>query len=226
MARFAPLFLSLPLALALSACNGDDTNDMSGGASNGSTTDMCPRGVPTDTTTGSCPATTGTSGTGGNPSGSTSGATAGSTSAATQGSGGSTGQTSGNTTQTTGNTTGGLDCSMGCSAEASFGVEDDQCGHDPFVMIGAMETIEVTTTDSMITLAITSGPMLDAVSGPLNPDGTFTATGTGTVAGMPGISIEWTGTLMGNMLTATLTLGGDGKLPGGCPIVYSVSATL
>jgi hypothetical protein len=52
--------------------------------------------------------------------------------------------------------------------------------------------------------------------------GEFSAEGTGTVAGFPNIKVTFTGTVDENSISGEYTMGADGGLPGGQPIVYSV----
>jgi hypothetical protein len=63
------------------------------------------------------------------------------------------------------------------------------------------------------------------VTGELQPDGSFEAQGTGTVAGFPNILVTFTGTIDGDGLRGEYTMGADGKLPGGESITYSVVGT-
>ena len=53
-------------------------------------------------------------------------------------------------------------------------------------------------------------------------DGTFTADGEGTVAGFPGVAVRLEGTLTPGGLTGDYTMGVNGGLPTGAPIIYSV----
>jgi hypothetical protein len=52
--------------------------------------------------------------------------------------------------------------------------------------------------------------------------GEFNAEGTGTVAGFPNIKVTFTGTFDGESISGEYTMGADGGLPQGEPIVYSV----
>lgn len=60
------------------------------------------------------------------------------------------------------------------------------------------------------------------VSGELNRDGTFSAAGTGTVAGFPNIRVTFNGTISLQHLEGDYTMGADGGLPGGQPIIYRI----
>jgi hypothetical protein len=56
-------------------------------------------------------------------------------------------------------------------------------------------------------------------------DGSFYATGRGTVAGFPDIAVVFEGTLDETGISGELTMGAEGGLPQGEPIVYQVSGT-
>ncbi len=64
-----------------------------------------------------------------------------------------------------------------------------------------------------------------AVNGTYDPDtNTITATGMGTVAGFPNVSIELEMTIGDDgEVTGTYTMGGNGELPGGFPAVYEIT---
>lgn len=64
-----------------------------------------------------------------------------------------------------------------------------------------------------------------AVSGDINPDGSFVATGRGTVAGYQNIAVSFEGTVSMNHLQGEYSMGVEGGLPGGRAITYSVSGT-
>jgi hypothetical protein len=73
------------------------------------------------------------------------------------------------------------------------------------------------------------GPWIP-LSGTLDDAGNFSATGLGTYAGFSGIDATYTGKLTldatGRIIgsTGTLTIGANGKLPGGQPIIYTLTA--
>lgn len=62
-----------------------------------------------------------------------------------------------------------------------------------------------------------------AVFGELGSDGSFKAVGSGTVAGIKDVAVLFEGTLTGGRLFGHYTLGTDGKLAQGQPVVYEVS---
>ena len=65
------------------------------------------------------------------------------------------------------------------------------------------------------------GPWVD-VEGEWANDGTFRATGTGTVAGFPNVSVVFTGTLTADGLHGYYTMGAGGELPHGEPIIFQI----
>lgn len=69
-----------------------------------------------------------------------------------------------------------------------------------------------------------SGSFVD-VTGTVAADGTVNATGNGTVAGFQNIDVTLTGTLQAGVLDAEYSMGTDGDLPGGFPIVFDVEGT-
>jgi len=60
------------------------------------------------------------------------------------------------------------------------------------------------------------------VAGTIEDDGSFTCTGSGTVAGFPDVQVDFTGQASPDGLSGTLTVGADGALPGGTSVVYLV----
>jgi hypothetical protein len=63
-----------------------------------------------------------------------------------------------------------------------------------------------------------------AVRGLLSPDGRLIAQGVGIVSGTPGVSATFRGVLAHGELMGEYTLGVDGNLPGGKPVVYLIEA--
>lgn len=61
------------------------------------------------------------------------------------------------------------------------------------------------------------------VEGTIQPDGAFEASGRGRVAGFPDIAVEMTGTLRGGTIEAEYSMGAEGGLPGGFPLVFDVT---
>jgi hypothetical protein len=117
-----------------------------------------------------------------------------------------------------------VDCGPGGTFETRFTVEDDECGHAPFVGFRDVMTVAITVgRRSAISVEIATDPGLEPVMGAIGDGGCMlSASGEGTVAAYPDIQVDWEGTLASDGLTGTLTLGADGALPGGCPITYGV----
>jgi hypothetical protein len=98
-------------------------------------------------------------------------------------------------------------------------VFSDPAGHAEF--IGAMPgQLTVTVTGSSI--SISGGGAFVPVSGTLAGDGTFVASGSGTVAGFTGIAVSFGGALTDGRVTGEYTMGVNGGLPQGAPITYSM----
>lgn len=57
------------------------------------------------------------------------------------------------------------------------------------------------------TLVLSGEPPFVEVSGPLQPDGSFVATGVGTVAGFPNVSVEFQGTFRAGRLAGEYSMG-------------------
>lgn len=60
------------------------------------------------------------------------------------------------------------------------------------------------------------------VVGTVDEDGVFQASGRGTVAGFPGIAVTFVGSITLEQLVGDYTMGAEGGLPSGAPIVYRV----
>ncbi|MEX1257429.1 MAG: hypothetical protein WEG36_07415 [Gemmatimonadota bacterium] len=67
------------------------------------------------------------------------------------------------------------------------------------------------------------------VSGNTDQNGNFVASGVGTAAGYPGTSAVFTGTIVRDAMevpvgvTGAYTVGGNGSLPGGQPVICQVA---
>jgi len=92
---------------------------------------------------------------------------------------------------------------------------------DHFSVIGPLpDSLVVTSFDSSVTIRGDS-PWV-AVSGPVNPDGSFTLHGSGTVAGFSDVSVVFNGTFFPDgSIVGSYSLGADGELFGE-PITYFV----
>ncbi len=95
----------------------------------------------------------------------------------------------------------------------------DKAGHITF--IGMPEDLMINILGGSISI---EGPHPWVnVSGDYDEDsGAFSASGTGTVAGFPGIAVTFEGTLDENGVTGEYTMGANGGLPDNEPIKYSV----
>jgi len=106
---------------------------------------------------------------------------------------------------------------------ATFAITADPSGHGPFINMPSSLTLTVSHGNS--TISITGPAPFVPVSGTLLPDGSFSAAGTGTVAGNSNTLVEMNGSLSGGVLSATYMMGTNGALPGGQAITYGVTAT-
>lgn len=103
-----------------------------------------------------------------------------------------------------------------------FEVLQDECGHDPFIPdlppdvlleIGEEGSFEISGADPWV-----------LVVGAVDAGGTVSGAGVGTVAGFPGVSIELDGQVTEpGVVEGTLAYGADGELPGGCPIIWTLT---
>ena len=89
---------------------------------------------------------------------------------------------------------------------------------------GKSVTLTVARDGSTITMtggtefAPSSLPLL---TGTISSNGSVTASGSGTIADVSDVFVIATGTLVDDRLEIELTVGGEGKLPGGQSIQYS-----
>jgi len=104
----------------------------------------------------------------------------------------------------------------------SISVKFDPAGHAQYIVLKVTQ-LKIVISGEEITIS-DPPPWVD-LSGTISSDGTFTASGQGTVAGYPGVAVTMSGTLQNGNLDSTLIMGGDGKLPTGQSITYSVSGT-
>jgi len=77
---------------------------------------------------------------------------------------------------------------------------------------------QLTVTVTGSTISISGGGAFVSVDGELADDGTFVATGSGTVAGFPEMSVSFTGRFTDDGITGEYTM----NPPIGQPIIYSV----
>ncbi len=98
-------------------------------------------------------------------------------------------------------------------------VKKDNAGHKGFIkMPGAM-----TLTARECSLCIDGPFPWVNVQGEIDDDGSFLASGSGTVAGYRNILVTFQGNIDDGQIQGDYTMGANGGLPGGQPIVYSVS---
>jgi len=102
----------------------------------------------------------------------------------------------------------------------------DPAGHQEFVEQAAPMPgeLEVIVEDGTITIR-GDAPFVE-VTGTIGDDGSFTATGSGTVAGRPNVTVAFEGTLTDGTLAGTYALGVGGELPQQQAISYDVSGEL
>ncbi len=130
----------------------------------------------------------------------------------------------------------GMGCNAGGNFDTNISVQSDPAGHhffigmpgQMFIFVGAI----VINPDSGEFFMSGIFPFV-TVSGTWNPEtGAVTASGVGTVAGVPNTVVTFTGTLINGVLSGTYQMGaaglppGSGGLPGGIPIFYAFSGTL
>ena len=94
--------------------------------------------------------------------------------------------------------------------------------HNFFVHNTAEGGTTVDMSVSQGSIIVTGPAPMPTLEGPdLPAPGEFTASGSGTVAGVPDVMVEMAGTIGADGdMTADITYGGGGRLPGGQPIVY------
>jgi hypothetical protein len=100
----------------------------------------------------------------------------------------------------------------------------DSGGHNPFIRLCEAIVALFRALQGSITLSHPA-PFV-AISGDFNTTtGAFTATGRGTVAGFPNVSVRGDGTAdaRNGRITFDYTMGASGELPGGRPIVYRIT---
>jgi len=101
----------------------------------------------------------------------------------------------------------------------SMGVKKDSANHRGFInMPGSM-----TVTAKECSICIDGPFPWVNISGEISSDGSVVASGKGTVAGYPNITVTFQGSIVGNQLQGDYTMGANGGLPGGQSIIYAVS---
>jgi len=94
----------------------------------------------------------------------------------------------------------------------------DTLNHAIHIMMSSTMNLAVRQSDITFEGAF---PWVNVI-GTVDEDGAFQATGRGTVAGFTGIAVTFEGTITPEQLEGDYTMGAEGGLPGGAPIVYHV----
>jgi hypothetical protein len=114
---------------------------------------------------------------------------------------------------------------IACAGEfdSNVDVAQDRGGHAQFVGMPRNMALEV----SFASVHIRGHEPFVDVSGTIDASGSFDASGRGTVAGFRNVSVRMSGTLRdcsdtAGTMTAEYSMGTNGELPGGQPIVFAV----
>jgi hypothetical protein len=128
---------------------------------------------------------------------------------------------------------GGGSAGLSGSYPADLNVQQDTCGHDPFIFGQSNHPphnikLNVDTGGPGTSITITGPAPWVTVNGTLDAAGGFEATGQGTVAGFQNTQVTFAGTLTGGVLTGKYTFGntnppGQGGLPPCGPVGAQVS---
>jgi len=103
----------------------------------------------------------------------------------------------------------------------TFVVYSDPAGHESFVGMPAQVEVTVTVSGDQVSF---QGPQPWVnVSGTIAQNGDFNASGTGTVAGFPGVHVSFTGTVSENSTIGQYSMGTQGGLPDSKAITYTVN---
>jgi hypothetical protein len=107
--------------------------------------------------------------------------------------------------------------------DVKISVKSDPSGHKTHVAISPVLELNITVEGT--NLSITGAhPWVD-LSGTIQQDGSFSANGTGLVAGYSGITVTLEGVLTRGELSAELVMGVQGGLPTSRPISYNVEGS-
>ena len=95
--------------------------------------------------------------------------------------------------------------------------------HGGFVAMPVV--VEVTVKISGDQISVQGSHPWVNVSGTIAPNGSFNASGTGTVADFPDISVNYSGTISESSMSGEYSMGVQGGLPGGQAITYQITGT-
>jgi hypothetical protein len=102
-------------------------------------------------------------------------------------------------------------------------VMSDACAHDAFIGLSSAFDYVYDTNTRHLTIAGSTSSGAFSLEGDIAEDGSFILTGSATVAGVAGTTIELDGNWISNEFDSTMiTFGSNGVLPGGCPISYGL----
>ncbi|HSH10984.1 MAG TPA: hypothetical protein VLA10_04290 [Ilumatobacter sp.] len=103
-----------------------------------------------------------------------------------------------------------------------FELAEDDCGHDPFIdELPPSVTIVVGPNGELV---IGGEPPWVEIEATVGADGRIVGTGTGTVAGFDGVTVDLEGAVTGpGVMEGVLGFGIGGELPGGCPIRWTLT---
>jgi len=104
----------------------------------------------------------------------------------------------------------------------NFMVMSDPGGHAGFIAMPSSTELDIRIGSISISGA---DPFVD-VAGDLAEDGSFSVSGAGTVAGFPDVTVSFDGIFTPTSLEGQYTMGVNGELPGGEPIVFDVSGVV
>lgn len=112
--------------------------------------------------------------------------------------------------------------SLGAEACVTLNKTTDVAGHSCCIL-PPPDKLEVSIENNTVNFSSSSSITWLPLSGSLNGEGNITMQGSSTVAGFPNISTTFSGNQSGSMISGTFTVGAEGGLPEGQPIVYDVS---
>ena len=114
--------------------------------------------------------------------------------------------------------------STGGDYSTNFNVISDPSGHEPFIGLASSSPNPLTVTVAGSSISITGQPPFVNDTGTISGD-SFTAEGTGTVAGISNVRVTMGGNISESDISGTYSMGVGGNLPGGNAAVYSFSGS-